>query len=205
MKDSIHNPAAGSTVGSGLGNEGGTATVAGSTTGVNTGSTVQPGTRSGAATGYGSQGPLEGQREGQRSGAKGAQIVGDTSSDTGGPGPNLMTADTLIGNSVMNHQGETLGEVEDIMLDVPRGRIAYAVMSAGGFLGIGEKLFALPWSALALDTERKCFLLDADQERIKNAPGFDKDHWPSQADNTWQDEINSYYHTRPYWDDSSAL
>lgn len=144
MKDSIHNPAAGSTVGSGLGNEGGTATVAGSTTGVNTGSTVQPGTRSGAATGYGSQGPLEGQREGQRSGAKGAQIVGDTSSDTGGPGPNLMTADTLIGNSVMNHQGETLGEVEDIMLDVPRGRIAYAVMSAGGFLGIGEKLFALP-------------------------------------------------------------
>ena len=201
MKDSIHNPAAGSTVGSGLGDEGGGATVAGSTTGVNTGSSVQPGTRSGAATGYGSQGPLEG----QRSGAKGAQIVGDATSDTGGPGPHLMTADTLIGNAVMNHQGETLGEVEDIMLDVPRGRIAYAVMSAGGFLGIGEKLFALPWSALALDTERKCFLLDADAARIKNAPGFDKDHWPTQADNTWQDEINSYYHTRPYWDDSSAL
>lgn len=209
MKDSIHNPVAGSTTGIGgsMGSDGDTATlgstVGGSTTGIGTGSSGTA-SRSGAATGYGSQGPLTGDRTGARSG-QGAQIVGDTTSDNGGPGPRLMTADTLIGNAVMNHQGETLGEIEDIMLDVPRGRIAYAVMSAGGFLGIGEKLFALPWSALTLDTDRKCFLLDADKERISNAPGFDKDHWPSQADTSWQDEINSYYQTRPYWDDSSAL
>lgn len=185
MKDSIHNPVAGSTVGSGL-DEGDTV-VGGSTTSVGTGT----------GRGYGSQGPLPGQRTTQ---GQGAQIVGDTTSDHGGPGPRLMTADTLIGNAVMNHQGDTLGQVEDIMLDVPRGRIAYAVMSAGGFLGMGEKLFAIPWSSLTLDTERKCFLIDADKERIKNAPGFDKDHWPSQADNAWQNEINSYYQARPYWD-----
>lgn len=198
MKDSIHNPVGGSTVG-GLG--GSDVAVAGSTTGIGTGTADTP-SRSGSGSGYGSSGPLPGQRSASGSGA---QIVGDTSSDNGGPGPRLMTADTLIGNAVMNHQGDTLGEIEDIMLDVPRGRIAYAVMSAGGFLGIGEKLFALPWSSMTLDTERKCFLLDADKERIKNAPGFDKDHWPSQADNTWQSEVNSYYQARPYWDDSSAL
>ena len=201
MKDSIHNPIAGSTVGGLAGSAGGSDTaVAGSTTGLGTG-TPDTASRSGAASGYGSTGPLPGQRNAQG----GAQIVGDTSSDNGGPGPRLMTADTLIGNAVMNHQGDTLGEIEDIMLDVPRARIAYAVMSAGGFLGIGEKLFALPWSSLTLDTERKCFLLDADKERIKNAPGFDKDHWPSQADSSWQTEVNSYYQARPYWDDSSAL
>jgi uncharacterized protein YrrD len=59
-----------------------------------------------------------------------------------GPGPRLMTADTLTGDKVINLQGETLGKIAEIMLDVPRGRVAYAVMSAGGFLGMGEKLFA---------------------------------------------------------------
>lgn len=133
---------------------------------------------------------------------RGARIVGDAASEHGGPGPRLMTADTLIGDQVINHQGDVLGEIEDIMLDVGSGRVAYAVMAAGGFLGVGEKLFALPWSALTLDTTRKCFVLDADKERIKNAPGFDKDHWPSQADRQWQEQLHSYYQARPYWDDS---
>jgi sporulation protein YlmC with PRC-barrel domain len=132
---------------------------------------------------------------------RGARIVGDQTSDHDGPGPRLMTADTLIGNQVVNHQGDTLGEIEDIMLDVPNGRIAYAVMVAGGFLGMGEKMFALPWSALTLDTTRKCFLLDADKQHIQNAPGFDRDHWPSQADRQWQAEVHSYYHARPYYDE----
>jgi sporulation protein YlmC with PRC-barrel domain len=136
--------------------------------------------------------------EGQR---RGARIVGDQTSDHDGPGPHLMTADTLIGNQVINLQGDTLGEIEDIMLDVPNGRIAYAVMVAGGFLGMGEKMFALPWSTLTLDTTRKCFVLDADKQRIQNAPGFDKDHWPSQADRQWQDEVHTYYQARPYYDE----
>jgi sporulation protein YlmC with PRC-barrel domain len=132
---------------------------------------------------------------------RGARIVGDQTSDHDGPGPRLMTAETLIGNQVINHQGDTLGEIEDIMLDVPNGRIAYAVMVAGGFLGMGEKMFALPWSALTLDTTRKCFILDADKQRIQNAPGFDADHWPSQADRQWQEEVHTYYQARPYYDE----
>ncbi|HWP17982.1 MAG TPA: PRC-barrel domain-containing protein [Burkholderiaceae bacterium] len=120
--------------------------------------------------------------------------------NTSGPGPRLMTADTLSGDKVVNRQGETLGTIDDIMLDVPRGRIAYAVMSSGGFLGLGDKLFAIPWNALTLDTERKCFVLDADKEFFKNAPGFDKDHWPSEPDMTWHQTMHSAYGSRPYWE-----
>ena len=67
-----------------------------------------------------------------------------------GPGPRLMTSSTLEGDEVVNLQGDKLGKIDEIMLDVPRGRIAYAVMSRGGFLGVGDRLFAVPWSALGI-------------------------------------------------------
>jgi sporulation protein YlmC with PRC-barrel domain len=117
----------------------------------------------------------------------------------GGPGPRIMSADTLQGDDVYNAADEKLGEITDIMIDVPSGRVAYAVMSVGGVLGLGDKLFAVPWSALRLDTERKCFRLDASKERVENAPGFDKDHWPSMADPTWANEVHGYYGAQPYW------
>jgi sporulation protein YlmC with PRC-barrel domain len=125
------------------------------------------------------------------------QIIGGTPGD--GPGPEVMAADTLEGNSVVNTHGEKLGEVTDIMLDVPSGRVAYAVLSCGGFLGIGEKLFAIPWRALTLDAEEKQFILNIDKERLENAPGFDKDHWPSMADSRWASEVHDYYGQRNYW------
>jgi hypothetical protein len=78
-------------------------------------------------------------------------------SDSNGPGPRLMGADTLMGNDVYNRQDEDLGDIKEIMLDVPGGRISYAVLSFGGLLGMGEKLFAVPWEALPLDTESKRF------------------------------------------------
>jgi len=118
-----------------------------------------------------------------------------------GPGPRLMTANTLQGDNVVNRQGETLGEIKEIMIDVPRGRVAYAVMASDGFLGLGEKLFALPWSALTLDTERECFLMNAAKERFEKAPGFDKDHWPSNADfDLLQEQIHTYWGVRRYWE-----
>ncbi len=110
-----------------------------------------------------------------------------------GPGPALMGANTLIGDDVYNSQDEQLGDIKEIMLDVRSGTIAYAVLSFGGVFSIGEKLFAVPWEALALDTENKRFVLDVDKDRLKNAPGFDKDHWPDMADEAWVNEINTYY------------
>jgi len=131
----------------------------------------------------------------------GAGIQGQSQyENTSGPGPQLMTASTLEGDKVVNRQGEDLGEIDEIMIDVPRGRIAYAVMSSGGFLGMGDKLFAIPWSALTLDTDNKCFILDVDKQRLENAPGFDKDHWPSMADPQFGSQIHSYYGARPYWE-----
>jgi sporulation protein YlmC with PRC-barrel domain len=117
----------------------------------------------------------------------------------GGPGPQVMAADTLQGDDVYNGADEKLGEITDIMIDVPSGRVAYAVMSVGGVLGLGDRLFAIPWSALRLDTARKCFRLDVSKERVENAPGFDKDHWPSMADPTWAEEVHGYYRAQPYW------
>ena len=115
-----------------------------------------------------------------------------------GPGPEVMASSTLEGDEVMNTVGVSLGKIKEIMVDVPRGRVAYAVLASGGVLGIGEKLFAIPWGALVLDTGRKCFVLDVDAERLKAAPGFDKDNWPSMADPEWAREVHDYYGQRDY-------
>jgi len=113
--------------------------------------------------------------------------------DNEGPGPRLMGADTLLGNDVYNENEEDLGDVKEIMLDMTNGQVAYAVLSSGGFLGMGERLFAVPWDALKLDTANKRFILNVDKARLENAPGFDKDHWPDMADQTWKDEIEAFY------------
>jgi sporulation protein YlmC with PRC-barrel domain len=131
----------------------------------------------------------------------GAPIIGGDYRNSDGPGPEVMSAETLIGDSVANVAGENLGEIKAIMLDVTSGRIAYAVLSFGGVFGIGSKLFAIPWSALTLDADEKRFILDCDKERLENAPGFDKDHWPTMADPGWAKELHAYYNVRPYWDD----
>lgn len=130
---------------------------------------------------------------------EGARIAGYRS-DHGGPGPQVMAASTLEGNSVVNRANESLGEIKEIMLHVPSGRIAYAVLSSGGFLGMGDRLFAIPWHALTLDPGEKCFILDVSKERLRDAPGFDKDHWPSMADETWAADVHRYYSARPYWE-----
>jgi len=118
-----------------------------------------------------------------------------------GPGPRLMGADTLVGDDVCNRKGERLGDIKEIMLDTASGKVCYAVLSFGGFLTMGEKLFAVPWSALRLDTENKRFELDVEKDRLESAPGFDKNDWPDMADQSWVDEINTYYGTRPRIDE----
>ena len=119
--------------------------------------------------------------------------------NTSGPGPEIMASDTLEGDQVVNLTGETLGKIRDIMIDVPNGRVAYAVLSVGGMLGVGDKLFAVPWNALVLDADNHCFVLDVSKDRLKDAPGFDKDHWPEMADMRFATSVYEYYGTPPYW------
>ncbi|HVB79445.1 MAG TPA: PRC-barrel domain-containing protein [Candidatus Binataceae bacterium] len=111
----------------------------------------------------------------------------------------VLSASSLASHSVKNKLGEDLGSVKEIMIDVPSGRIAYAVLSFGGFLGMGNKLFAIPWEVLTVDEERKCLVLDADKATLEKAPGFDKDHWPDMADSRWGSQVYTYYGRKPYW------
>jgi sporulation protein YlmC with PRC-barrel domain len=112
----------------------------------------------------------------------------------------VMGATTLAGDRVRNTQGDDLGKIEEIMIDLARGRVAYAVLSFGGFLGIGDKLFAVPWSALKIDQPAHEFILDVSREILENAPGFDKDQWPDMADAAYGNAISKHYGTAPYWE-----
>jgi sporulation protein YlmC with PRC-barrel domain len=136
---------------------------------------------------------------------EGAAIVGKGAATADGPGPDVMAAATLDGNKVLSTDGHEVGKVKDIMLDVQTGRIAYVVLSSGGFFGIGDRLFAIPWSALMLDTDRGCFLLNASAQHIKDAPGFDNEQWPTMADRGWAASIHDYYGSEPYWGGRGAL
>ncbi len=138
---------------------------------------------------------------GTASSTAGARIVGADRRSSDGPGPEVMDAATLKGDTVVNSSGEDLGKIEAIMLDVAGGRIAYAVLSFGGFLGMGAKYFAIPWSAFTLDAAEKRFILAVSKDRLENAPGFDKDHWPSMADRTWATQLHEYYNLTPYWNE----
>jgi sporulation protein YlmC with PRC-barrel domain len=113
----------------------------------------------------------------------------------------VLSAGSITGDSVRNRAGDDLGRIEEIMLDVESGDIAYAVLSFGGFLGLGDKLFAVPWNAFELNAENHEFILDVDKATLENAPGFDKDNWPDFADTTFGSQIHSHYGREPYWED----
>ena len=113
--------------------------------------------------------------------------------------PLALSSTTLIGDKVVNLKGEEIGKVEEIMIDIYTGQVAYVVVSFGGFLGLGNKLFAMPWATLRVDTEHKIFVMDADKELLKNAPGFDKNDWPETPNGQWYHEVYQYYKQEPYW------
>ena len=105
----------------------------------------------------------------------------------------FLTATSIIGDKVHNLQDENLGSIKDIMIDVENGTIEYAVIEMGGFLGLGEKFFAIPYSLLKVDAKNQSFLLNQDKKTLLEAPGFDKDHWP---------ETNSHlFDSSTYWGD----
>src|SRR5215510_14051938 len=113
---------------------------------------------------------------------------------------NLIKGSTFIGGNVENPQGQNLGDVKDVVIDRASGRIVYAVVSFGGFLGMGEKLFAVPWGAFSQPRpDKDTFVLAMDKERLKNAPGFDAHNWPQMASREWVTNLYTYYNVPPYW------
>jgi sporulation protein YlmC with PRC-barrel domain len=110
-----------------------------------------------------------------------------------------LGATTLTGDRVVNLAGEDIGRIEELMIDVTTGRVAYAVLSFGGFLGIGNKLFALPWSALTVDEGKKRFVVNVTRESLEKMPGFDKDHWPDLNDLEYATGVYHHWGATPHW------
>src|SRR3990172_8867195 len=115
--------------------------------------------------------------------------------------PRVLSATTIIGDKVVSPDGEELGTLKELMIDLDEGRVNYAVLSFGGLLGMGDKLFATPWEALTLNPEDHSFILNVYKEQLENAPGFDKDNWPDEAqyEAGWLLDLYNYYGYTPYW------
>ncbi|MDD5323362.1 MAG: PRC-barrel domain-containing protein [Methylococcales bacterium] len=113
----------------------------------------------------------------------------------------VSRASKIIGTSVKNPKGDNLGKIKDLVLDPESGQVVYGVVTFGGLMGVGDKLFAIPWKALVWTRDKKYYVLDLDKDTLKKAPGFDKKHWPDSS-NKWQrlrEEIDQFpsYHINP--------
>jgi len=118
--------------------------------------------------------------------SKSVEIVGRKGSRAA-----LMGASKLIAREVKNIQGDHLGTIMDIVLNIDSGKIAYAILAKESVVLISEKLFAVPWKCLKLDASNNQFIVDADITQFNNAAGFDSKHWPDVAVQSWVDGIQS--------------
>jgi hypothetical protein len=106
---------------------------------------------------------------------------------------NVIAAKKVQGTPVTNPQGENLGEIEDVVIDKLDGNVRYAVLSFGGFLGMGDKLFALPWEVLEYNEGQGAYVINVDKETLQNAPGFDENDWPDMTDQSWSERVRRHY------------
>jgi sporulation protein YlmC with PRC-barrel domain len=113
--------------------------------------------------------------------------------------PHLVSASKLDNYSIVNTAGEDLGQVQDLMLDMSTGQIAYAIISFGGFLGVSDKWFAVPWEAMTWSPENKRLVLNVSRELLKNAPGLDKTRWQEELDSKWLGESSEYFGFPAAW------
>ena len=127
-------------------------------------------------------------------------LVNDTgfTTDTRPINP-LISGDKVDGTAVYNAAGERLGDVHDVMIDKVSGRVAYAIMSFGGFLGIGEKYHPLPWNALKYDVELGGYVVNLTREQLEGGPVYDDTDEPRWGDRDYERGVHDYYGLPPYW------
>jgi len=109
-----------------------------------------------------------------------------------------ISAQKVKGTTVYNLAGEKLGSVEDVMIDKVSGRAIYAVMSFGGFLGMGEKHHPLPWATLKYDMQKGGYVVNLDKKQLEGAPSYDRGSefkWTSD----YGRKVDSYYKAPSYW------
>lgn len=118
----------------------------------------------------------------------GSMDLADAARDKSG----VLKASDIIGKKVEDIEGKKLGDIKDLVL-YPDGDVQYAVLDFGGFLGIGDKYFAVPWESLQFTPDQKTIVLDVSKRDLKKAPGFDKRHWPDMTDRAWIITIYEFY------------
>ena len=112
---------------------------------------------------------------------------------------NLIAASKVQGTYVYNAAGEDLGSIHDVMIDKVSGKVAYAIMSFGGFLGIGNQYHPLPWSVLRYDTDKGGYVVNIDKRQLEGAPAYDVGTEPAWGDPAYERSLHDYYGVGPYW------
>ncbi len=120
--------------------------------------------------------------------------------DTNNPSGHLIAAGQVQGTTVYNAALEKLGSVQDVMIDKATGRIAYAVLSFGGFLGIGDRYYPLPWEKLTYNVEIGGYVVDINRDMLEGAPSYTDQATSQWNDEAWGRGVYSYYGARPFWD-----
>ena len=111
----------------------------------------------------------------------------------------LIASDRVIGTDVRRPDGSKVGRIERLMLDKVSGRVAYAVMSFGGFLGLGEDFYTLPWTVLRFAPEQDAYMLDITEQQLRAAPARTPEGTDPAEDGAWEEQIHRYYDAAPYW------
>jgi hypothetical protein len=120
---------------------------------------------------------------------------------TGSPTFNLVSSESIGGTKVYDPNGNKIGEIDHLMIDKVSGAVRYAVMSFGGFMGLGHSHYPLPWNAIKYDTAREGYVTNVTEDNLKDAPEFSDDSW---MDRDWEERWHRHFQTRPYWDEQGA-
>lgn len=110
---------------------------------------------------------------------------------------NTIRASSVTGTSVFNREGEKLGSIDDLVIDKETGAARYAIMSFGGFLGLGEMFHPLPWETLQFDRKLEGYVVDLNKDALEAAPNFAPDNEPDWRDRRYGEDIRMYYGLPP--------
>lgn len=116
---------------------------------------------------------------------------------TASPTFNLISSETVEGTNVYDRSGNKIGTIDHLMIDKVSGNVRYAIMSFGGFMGLGHNHYPLPWNAIRYDTSREGYVTDVTESQLKDAPEFSDDSW---RDRDWEARWHQHFGTPPYWE-----
>lgn len=122
--------------------------------------------------------------------------------DTRTSSMNMISSEDVEGTDVHGPTRDKIGDIDHLMIDKQSGRVVYAVITFGGFLGLGQSHYPLPWSALRYDTQLGGYMTDVTEEQLRNAPEFSDD---SYSNRDWEQRVHQHYRAQPYWASASGM